>query len=203
MNTNGRPVFIKLGDTRIKLNNIKDYGVSKAESWSTIYNIDIYTLISEDILFGLSKSIQFKKSGQYQVELSDSDYVDNSMGLHWSKEDKFWMKVHENYEGKIYVCRCFVHVNDYVEARGYIAFRDKNSFDIILNSDRKREISDEGISSVYCSWTSGYQEIRRHQKISKYLYITTYQNDHYIFYEDEVDFNINEKLNLLDDWLSA
>ena len=39
-------------------------------------------------------------------------------------------------------------------------------------------------------------------KERKYLYVTTYQNDNYTFYEDIARFNIREKCNELDKWLS-
>ncbi|MGD6834543.1 cold-shock protein [Sutcliffiella halmapala] len=70
---------------------------------------------------------------------------------------------------------------------------------IVGLTERDAGMSSDGINS----FSKGYiQEIKRdvHYKV---LYITTYQADNFRFHEKEVNFDIDEKYNELNDYLSV
>ncbi len=128
----GKPVFIKLGNDRIKISNIKDYG---------IYD-DSDSLLSE-----------FKRNEKW--------IIDHELDLRQLKNDErtYW---------------------NLIPGREYELNEKKREQKELENSIR-------------------YQNALRHNLIC--LYLTTYQGNYYKYYECLEDWDINEKLKLLDTYL--
>ena len=71
---------------------------------------------------------------------------------------------------------------------------------------KKWDILGKFVDEVDVAYLSSnyYKEERSRPENKKqyYLYVTTYQNDNYKFYEDEVSFNIRDKVKELDKYLT-
>ena len=128
---NVKPVFIKFGDDRIKLSNIKDYGIADG---------------SEELLKRL-------KSLEYNLA-SNEQHLDSCKNTEYLKE----------------MVPCAQ-----------------------MRYDDSKEEVEKLKQSIF------YKQALANDL--KYLYITTYQNDNYRYYLCECDFDINEKLAILDKYL--
>lgn len=225
---NEKPLFIKLEDKRIKLKNIKDYGIGRTESETATFSIDYCKYVKEKGF--IFDSTILKKCGKTTVEIP----ICGNPTILFPKgsEEYFWKNVEINYRDKIYVCKVF----DGHGLQGYIAFMYRQDFEtfvskctrlpsdeysrkVVLNpfldgfdpfevgldpvKDLKPLENKMNYGYVKGSEMCEYKLKGREKKITEYLYITTYQNDNYRFYQDEVDFDIREKLNLLDSYLSG
>lgn len=159
------PTFILIGSMRIKLCNIKNYGIGEGYS----YHRKLY---KKEEVFGLW---YIKKAG---YNLSDAKCTAD--GRTFVKNFKFvkMIKVDKDLiddKGKMY----FKNDDYYEKDNDYIVFKESVEFE--GNENIKDEVN---------------------KIINRYLYVTTYQNDNYTFYQSDCDFNIDEKLKELDRYLT-
>lgn len=159
-----RGKFILLGNTRIKIGNIKDYGISsKMKDYEKIY--EVVERSGGIVLKFLLGNIKLVWNGEVEKitadrwnELSESSKhsqeVRNEHVRYWYE---YTYKRYKNEKGEV------------------VTANDLGAVATLENSVVEKEI--------------------------KYLYITTFQNDNFRFYEDEVDFSIIDKCNELDSLL--
>ena len=69
-----------------------------------------------------------------------------------------------------------------------------------LRKTYKLVLDDNGVAKEMVGFIATLKDVL--EKKCKYLYLTTYQNDTYVFYETDVDFDLEEKLNELDEIFS-
>ena len=174
--------FIILGNTRLKIKNIKDYGISSKQK--TFYYLKIYEknpnyisgdffnnlFNSEYIYRGTKKEITEKEfnslsSGDIRIKTRDVSCGDEIGDTIWDMID-IGNIIYTAFNKDMYI------LND----SGKIVKIDKGSFN-----------SDDLITET--------------RKV-KYLYVTTYQNDNYTFTEGEENFNIFSKCKELDNLLT-
>lgn len=141
------PVFIIIDDSRIKISNIKNYGISSIEE---IENFD---------------ETKYKHAS-FDYELYRERVDEERLALKNAKapfDTPFFTNL--------------------------ISERLKN-YEVELQKAKEK--------------LSKLSEAKKNNKriIKKYLYITTYQNDNYRFYENESKCNIDDKLKELDKYLA-
>lgn len=146
--TNDKPIFVKCGKERIKISNIKSYGIST----ETMYFQKVYEIDDDSSFWGKLLSSWVYKGKTFKID----EYLASVL----------------NYSSSGYIRRKL-----FSPEKGYY---DENPG----NLDTRAPKSDLITKNV------------------EYLYITTYQDDNYIFYEDNEEFNIHEKCKELDKWLS-
>lgn len=127
--------FLKIGNTRVKVGNIKDYGIG----YETFFYEKVYT----------------KKSYSKLTWDGETVRIDEIRYLELSSE---------------------------------------------LRKTYKLVLDDNGVAKEMVGFIATLKDVL--EKKCKYLYLTTYQNDTYIFYETDVDFELEEKLNELDEIFS-
>lgn len=157
-------MIIILGNTRIRVNNIKNYGISsKIRPYEKIYGVEKMVFVQKRK--GLGKIFGEEKRIEKNV-------------LVW--------------KGRL------VAIND--ERLFRIDLEDSYYYDPItdkqINRARKRYQNEKGELAEGFEWATRENSVV--DKRVKYLYITTYQNDNFIFWEDEVNFDISEKCDELD-----
>lgn len=142
--------FIVLGNTRIKVGNIKSYGISNKKR---ITHEKIYTRkYTGDIGFLLS----ILSGGDcYYFEWEGDMVPFTKERARELKEDGFMYRRYRNENGE-------------------------------LVDDEQHYLEDDDLIENECN----------------YLYVTTYQNDNFQFFENEVDFDIFKKCSELDNILS-
>lgn len=153
---------IILGDVRIKIGNIKNYGIA--------YENRLYW-----------KVYRRKKVSFWKELFGFQEYE-------WKKEIRR-IKDNEYYES-VFVSDNGNLLNEQKVQRRYLNEDDLPGSDLKIagkNCVDKEEL-----------WASNAMLLRK----DKYLYITTYQNDNFVFFGCESDFDIDEKCNELDNILS-
>lgn len=153
-----RKKFIKIGDTRIRVGSIKDYGIEyDSVSYEKVYTKTRKT--GNSILKNLSIGL---------VVGFDKPAPENDYDLIW--------------EGDI------IRIDEirYLEIVSKIGKTYKKVF------SEQGKIIEEAVGFIATE-----KDIL--EKEDKYLYISTYQNDTYEFYETEVDFDIEEKCSEIDE----
>lgn len=172
------PQFIKIDNVRIKLKNIKAYNVS---DYDDIY-VDVYSLKKVTHSF-LPDSIKLNFVGQkfaYSVPNGQSVSIVDVYNYIRSHHPCDLQAYAYQFESTIY------------ENGGwrYIIFDNKNTFDEFTQWENS--ISYEKFSS----------NIAIKSACDRSLEIITYQNEHYVFHQNNVSFNLNELVDKLDLYLS-
>ncbi len=139
-----KPLFIAFNDIRIKISNIKDYGINTKER----YLVKLYR--EEKVPYLLSYLLYFVDTGKY-VEINETQY------------HNFYRS--ENYKKYVQLESGVIRQTQHEQGQRYI---------------KKSDLL---------------------KKTERYLFVTTYQNDNYIFWEDETNFNIEEKRNEIDKYM--
>lgn len=162
----GKKKFIILGDVRIRVNNIKNYGISSKQR---AYE-KIYTLIEEEYnRSGLSKRLLGKTGYKRKLEWNGE--------LELLDDDRYeeLEKASRNSSSDRNVC--------------YKLYRKKGSEEI-------RGFNRLDVFSVNGSISADMRDVVFRK--DKYLYITTFQRDNYVFFDCEEDFDISDKCRELD-----
>jgi CspA family cold shock protein len=168
------PVFVQFGDTRIKLANIKSYGVSIHRTYFEKIYEKVGELTGDETGFiGFLKSLvdwdEIEFQWQYKGRSFEVSEVQAAQILRGQSKRAVYVKKGERYK-----------LMDNTDGSHTYERYHRADKDGIYCLERNTEKTDLII------------------KDRQYLYITTYQNDNYRFYEDEVGFDINEKVRELD-----
>lgn len=179
--------FIKLGNVRLKANNIKDYGISEKEVYyQKVYQWRYREGSSKlDKFFG-TRYIDYIDTGEW-YEINERRFNSIASG------DESYYHVMKAKKGE-----CIGRYYEY-----YDSFDSYNnvSADIYAPYDGVFDLND----SKY-----NWHLTKRNQKAGRgdvmkvteeYLYITTYQGDNYVFNKSQADFNIHEKFKEIDEQL--
>lgn len=148
--------MIILGNTRIRLSNIKNYGISSGKK----YKQKIYNRKEEINPIGFVATIVSLLEG------GERSGVETKYVYEWSKEwrDDLSKKEIEELNGAL------------------LYWKDDGTI---------------GATRNVSATSSDIVEYRE-----EYLYITTFQNDNFVFWESEVSFDIQEKLKEIDNMFS-
>lgn len=159
--------FVAINDVRIRVNNIKNYGVSEEISYlSKVYRIlDCYRCEKERI----EKNIEINKE-EYEWVKSGKDAPIYAL-FNEADEDVFY----DDYIGDYYAD--FIEVPEGIICHAIEREDFETAGDIMIKAVP---------SDVWC-------------EEKKYLYITTFQNDNFQFYDDEID--VEQILKKIDDCL--
>lgn len=163
--------FIAINDVRIKASNIKNYGVSE----DTKYLAAVYKIKYESIGFIFSHT-------EYSKEKTDKKVVIDKNEYDWIKN---------NGESPIY------GLFDEDDSNVYIGDSANVPEGVICHAIEKRT-DQYGFTYAGDTMIKATPEDVWCEK-KKYLYITTYQNDNYKFYENEID--IDEVMKKIDECL--
>ncbi len=176
--------FVNIGGNRIKVSNIKNFGISyETEYYAKVYKINIEEYgvgFLGGLLFATfdkeipesSYKVTDKTDTNYKMEISEDEYTKIKKGK--------ILPIYAQVE-KDNICNCYVK-RDLYDGTYIILAQQKGKWE-------DGEYVDGNILSVATPDDVFEEKIR-------YLYITTYQNDNFTFYEDECD--IDEKLAELD-----
>ena len=143
--------FITCGNTNIRLNNIKQYGLGKYPVlYEKIYDVKEVVMVSfwDRVRYGdVRKYYEFSGEWEYQ------GLVDEIRGAHYIEDERL------------------------VKRKGKGVVRE-----------RCHPLRDDGLGAI---------PVDEHYKtvMKPYLYITTYQDDNFIFKETKVNFDVVEKYN--------
>ena len=163
-----RPTFVDFGSARIKLSNVKNYGISSA----TVYYAPVFKYVErtekKQTLFGekVKKTRELVDSGE-RIRLGET----SSEAINKWKSDGMAEQIPGTLGNFIdsFNSRYYQYVKrDGELRRGYI---DGSSKSIAEAAECKNV---------------------------EYLYVTTFQNDNYRFFADVVDFDIHKKCRELD-----
>lgn len=181
----GNDKFIAINDVRIKASNIKNYGIAE----ETHYHAAVYKLKekihSAFFFFSYSEYTKEKTNRTVAIDKEQYDFIMNG------NTAPIYGLFPEEGNGKGYVEISSVFDDDmfginYTKVpEGYITYAIKRRHEDLGNVEE--EIMVEATpDDIWCD-------------SKKYLYITTYQNDNFKFYEDEV--NIAQVMSNIDSCL--
>lgn len=171
--------FITCGNTNIRLNNIKQYGLGK---YPVLYEkvfreITVYDATTWAAVFfhREEKKLEFKDWYCHRaISKDEADYFVNDDGTVWNR-----LSGSEKDDTCDILARLSCHDKEYYIGCYYVPAL----------------ISDENTGEIKrCGLSKEKKEIFAVQ-YRKYLYITTYQNDNFTFKETEVNFDVTEKYN--------
>lgn len=148
--------FLRIGDTRIKVGNIKDYGIE----YETVFYEKVYTKTRKAYSKTMDVALRLAGFGK-PISNPESDY-----DLAWDGET--------------------VRIDE-------IRYLELSSE---LRKTYKMVLDDNGVAKEMVGFNATIKDVV--EKECKYLYLTTYQNDTYKFYETDVDFDLEEKCNEID-----
>lgn len=166
---------IILGDVRIKIGNIKNYGIAyENRLYWKVYRKKEASFWKD--LFGYSE-YEWKKEIR---RIKDNEQVKTiDLGsVFWKSYESVFVSDNGNLLNAQRVQRRYLNENDQPGSDLRIARENSLGTDALLASDAMLLRKD------------------------KYLYVTTYQNDNFVFFDCESDFDIDEKCNELDSILS-
>ncbi|MCL2633028.1 MAG: hypothetical protein FWD34_00780 [Oscillospiraceae bacterium] len=218
-----KPNFVKLGDVRIKLSNIKNYGINSQDfirfgdilekssnidkygSSSIVIDVrKVHINLKMDGLAGLFGNTEFVDTGERVV--GDGDYggklVRNSKGV--------LTEVGYEYTSLGHKVGIFSKSDVYEKEYTYKYIKTcSGNLHVFLQED---EDIIEGLDKVFGKAHDikmkknnvfiHFSENEFIEENHEYLYITTYQNDNYEFLQFEIDFDIRKKCDDLDKWLT-
>lgn len=152
---NGKKQFIILGNIRIRVSNIKSYGISSEERFYEKIYIGIEVSHSRS---GLPKLLLGEKYTTLELEWKgDMELIDDDRYSDISKKNYY--ECDEEY--RRCGCKSMIYCNTY-------KLYKKTGSNEILESDQFSTIDEVVL-----------------ERRDKYLYITTFQRDNYRFFEDE------------------
>lgn len=148
--------MIILGNTRIRLSNIKNYGISSGKK----FRQKLYTRKEVINPIGVIATIASWLEGGYSTGLETKDEYE------WSGKwkDNISKKEIDELKGATLV------------------------------------LLDDGTIETTRSVSASDSDIQDY--VEKYLYITTFQNDNFVFWQSDVSFDIQEKLKEIDNMFS-
>lgn len=152
--------FLRIGDTRIKVGNIKDYGIE----YETILYEKVYKKTKKTYSKTMDAVLRLAGFGK-PIQNPESDY-----DLTWDG-------------GKVRI-----------DEIRYLELSSE------LRKTYKMVLDDNGVAKEMIGFTATIKDVI--EKECKYLYLTTYQNDTYEFYEMDVDFDLEEKCKEIDEIFS-
>ena len=153
--------FVKIGDNRIKISNIKNYGVST----KNLFYQKVYKVVEERTLLQrlLTSREWIETENLVNINEVDAENIKNGIQpLCVYRKKGSTISSQKDFNGNMF----------YVNAE-----KDGNYY--LRIDEASARITDLITKSV------------------RYLYITTFQNDNYTFYEDEVD--IDNIINMIDE----
>ena len=184
--------FVIIGNARIRVSNIKNYGLS---SELRLYKRkSVWSTSEEEVRGWFNKNPRIEK--RLNKQLTDNNH---STIVKLDETIEIWDNIHnENY---IYTPAQYMsqYMNDYNnivddrKAEAEIICEDEGAKEELNNWDSV--VSWVKPSNAPVTWTYRADKIF-FVKETKYLYITTYQNDNFKFFEDMID--VNQKLNEID-----
>lgn len=166
--------FIKLGEERIKLSNIKNYGIASKD----VYFQKVYTFTVED---GLFDKREYNDANMWQ-EITYLRYYDIANGL------KDYMHIIKALKG---------------EPIGVVDPSKRKLFESSYKNAKKDGIYDLNRIDDMCSSVNANPS-KSDVKLARedYLFINSYQGDNYKFSASTANFDINEKILELDEILT-
>lgn len=194
------PLFVKFGDKRIKLKNIKDYGMSNSkDSFYYTVSFDVYSYYAKwegKLVKEIVETVKFSISEEFKNHLEKD--------IHNYKEliDAY----HEiNFTSLPQLC-IFFYENTYKGCLGCCFLNEAWYGRKILEKDWYSHENSKYIPEIgNANFPTSNVKFERNcvEGGGDYLYVTTYQNDNYRFYQKEVAFDIKEKFAQLDKYLAG
>lgn len=175
--------FIKIGDTRIKISNIKNYGISDDENELLLKIQDLKKVISnlQNKISNLDFKIKSDEEWESHME-SQRAYINAFR----AQVDKQMASVNEKFG---------VYSDLKIEPAS--SKSTKNDFKLNYLKNEKASCINEMKSHI--NEMERLQNLLNEKKYNNYLYITTYQNDNFVFYQQELDCDIYDIIKQLDD----
>ena len=166
-----RPAFIQFGDVRIKLSNIKNYGISSDIS----YYIKIYEYNAQKAKQVEIEKAKRKKAGLFQKIMAPA--IDTNL-YEWKGKKKY--------------------INS---ASTIVAFGINDIYDYLYNINGSFCLKEDPDGSLepYNPPFSDKNDFLR--EVEPTLYVTTYQGDNFRFVQGAVDFDVHEKCSELDSYM--
>lgn len=176
-----RPIFVLFGHERIKLSNIKNYGISSGAA----YFVKVYEL-RDSVIYGLFNTISIKANCLTWTR-NDLQVREEDWGIHQIKLYNEDLKQFQTYNKK------FIR-----DKNGVVRMINKS--DGIIRNSKGTVIGGRG------NWLTGDPglllcENDVYKEYQDYLYLTTYQNSNYQWYKGLASFDIYEKCKELDRYL--
>lgn len=197
--------MIKIGDVRIRVSNIKNYGIRKEEVFfekvygrkrkEKVVEKEKSGSLTRALGKGLTKMIvAIAESERKTVEFIEKnghygDYYDYDYSFFPTEESLSVSKERANYVRRDKVYSIPVRLK---KGESYFHALDKG--DKIVEGSRINKANEDGIYYVYADDVSKKEDITT--GIEKYLYVTTFQGDNYVFGKDKID--VDEKVEELD-----
>lgn len=158
--------FIAINDVRIRVSNIKNYGVSEEKKYfSKVFELDSY--------------YNRESRAEMNIEITKEEYE-------WVKSGKdapAYALFDENDENVLYDDYLGNYYADFHKVPEGIICHAISTEDSFLDGEIMTKADP---SDVWC-------------EKKKYLYITTYQNDNFKFYDDEID--VEQTIKKIDEYL--
>ncbi len=205
------PKFIAIGDVRLKMSNIKEYGISTGEPKykSYVYSLEPYDGNSErkagliETILGSQRKYMYVL--QKTTELVDvNDVIENGDGT-WEcsiesapifyNDEKIYCKKWEDYEAGMRL-----HAGYGLEpTKPFVAYNYR------MRKIIKHDSFYGHVFATKCEFIKGDFLLRSEDFVElepeEYLYITTYQDDNYTFGASNID--IKKQVALLDNYFSV
>lgn len=173
--TDKKPIFISFGNTRIKINSIKNYGISTDTGYyEKTTRMNKRSISNPNFLEKIRGTVHIYWSYTGEDIEIDQERYDDVMNYRCHNKYAFFKKGEKVPEFSRY--RNYDNITEY----NWITASEDNIYMI-----GKSEATPEDVYSIKRT----------------YLYVTTYQKDNYTFYQNEVSWNIVEKRNELDRYL--
>lgn len=178
-----RPEFVKFGEVRIKLSNIKNYGVNvENKFYEKVYKRQEVKEYDNALLQFLGGKISYRYTYYKDEEISSSRYDDIKKGV--------------ILPGKVFLLKGQEYLRLKSEILGNrILYRNETYKNV--HTDNCQYASVDG---VYETNKIAEQDDVFLKEIS-YMYVTTYQNDNFKFMQDLEDWDVKKKCAELDKYL--